>query len=193
LVQKEVQKLNLKGLEVVTKLPSTTQILDAQTALDFYEAVNAGIVRLHRIVALGGESLNKPGYYLVKLGTPLRELIELAGGLKHTYSELDAYKEQAQMAVFDQIQIKKEIKQEQDKQKKQALKQLLKQKTEEAQQTVFCHFKEQQNKYALCLADMVFLENNNWFSANSLSNSVDIHTSGILFLSNQQKKKKNTQ
>jgi hypothetical protein len=189
-LQQLIEKHNLKGLELVTKSVKKTQFLDPQTAIDLYEATNAGVIRTERIVALSGESLKKPGYYIVKIGTPLRELIELSGDLKHTYLEIENYKEDAQMAVFDQIQIKKEIKEEKDKQKKLQLQNLLKNKTEEAQKLIFNNFKQYQQNFKLCLSEMVFLEGKNWYFAKSLSNSVSHTTNAVLFLSNNERKNK---
>ena len=118
----EVEKLNLKQVIVVTKIrKKETNIISVQTALDFYEAVTAGIIKTQQLIAVAGASIKTPGYYLIKLGTPLSELIPLAGNLKHTYREIEDFKDQAMLAVNDEVQIKQEIREEKDKEAKQKL------------------------------------------------------------------------
>ena len=51
------------------------------TAFAVYEAVQKNKPLIERIVTITGESLAKPGNFFVRIGTPLRNLIEAAGGL----------------------------------------------------------------------------------------------------------------
>jgi len=51
------------------------------TALAVYEAVQKNKPLIDRIVTVTGKNLARPSNYLVRIGTPLRNLIEAAGGL----------------------------------------------------------------------------------------------------------------
>jgi electron transport complex protein RnfC len=51
------------------------------TAFAMYEAVQKNKPLFERVVTITGKSLSKPGNYLVRTGTPVRMLIEAAGGL----------------------------------------------------------------------------------------------------------------
>ncbi|MCK5821048.1 MAG: RnfABCDGE type electron transport complex subunit C, partial [Bacteroidales bacterium] len=51
------------------------------TALAVYEAVQKNKPLIERTVTLTGKSVKKPGNYLVRLGTPIGELVEASGGL----------------------------------------------------------------------------------------------------------------
>ncbi|MEA3317170.1 MAG: electron transport complex subunit RsxC, partial [Bacteroidota bacterium] len=51
------------------------------TALAVYEAVQKNKPLFERVVTLTGKSVEKPSNYLVRIGTPISELIEAAGGL----------------------------------------------------------------------------------------------------------------
>lgn len=187
--QKEVEKLNLKQVVVITKTTKKEcDIISVQTALDFYEAVTSGTIKTTQFIAVAGRSIKKPSYYLVKLGTPLSELITLCGNLKHTYKEIEDFKDQAMLAVNDEIQIKQEIKEEKDKEEKQKLKELLSEKKLEAKTKIFAYFKQNQQKYALCLANMVFVTGNKLYSATTDSNEVNYKTQAVLFLSNSEYK-----
>ena len=184
----QIEKLNLKNIKVITKSIKKSKVLDIQTPLDFYEAVNFGVIKTKRTIYVGGESIKEKGFYTATIGTPIDEIIDFCGGLKHTYEEIEAYKEDAKMAIFDQIQIKNEIKAEKDKVKKQELKNLLQEKKQEAQKLIFSNFDLQKEKYEKCLAQIVFYEYHERFSAKGIGNVVEEKTQGILFLSNKQKK-----
>ncbi|MDR1918251.1 MAG: electron transport complex subunit RsxC [Tannerellaceae bacterium] len=55
------------------------------TAYAVYEAVQKGKPLIERVVTVTGKSLAKPSNFLVRIGTPMRDLIEAAGGLpEHT-------------------------------------------------------------------------------------------------------------
>lgn len=51
------------------------------TAYAVYEAVQKNKPLFERVVTITGKSMTNPGNYLVRIGTPVRELIEAAGGL----------------------------------------------------------------------------------------------------------------
>ena len=51
------------------------------TAFAVYEAVQKSKPLFERVVTITGKSVNKPANYLVRLGTPIRELVDQAGGL----------------------------------------------------------------------------------------------------------------
>ena len=187
-LNEQIEKLNLKGIKVITKSIKKAKVIDIQTPLDFYEAVNFGVIKTKRTIFVGGESIKEVGFYTATIGTPIDEIIDFCGGLKHTYEEIEAYKEDAKMAVFDQIQIKKELKNENDKVKKQELKNLLQEKKQEAQKIIFSKFELQKENYKKCLAEIVFYEDDERFTAKGIGNVVEPKTQAILFLSNKQKK-----
>lgn|GEM_PF-6915283 len=191
-VQNQITKLNLKGVSVVkkAKVKGKVSILNIQTPLDFYEAVSNGKIATERFIAVGGLSIKNANYYLVKIGTPLNELMKLCGGLKHSYEEIDNYKEQALLAVNDEVMIKQDIKNKKSAEEKQKLKKLLADKKQEAKNTVFKYLKENHNKYKLCLSNMVFVNNKKIYSAKTIENFVDENTLAVLFLSNIEYKHK---
>jgi Na+-translocating ferredoxin:NAD+ oxidoreductase subunit C len=51
------------------------------TTFAVYEAVQKNKPLFERVVTITGKSLSKPGNYMVRTGTPIRKLIEAAGGL----------------------------------------------------------------------------------------------------------------
>ena len=51
------------------------------TALAVYEAITKNKPLFERVITITGKSVAKPGNYLVRIGTPISELIEAAGGL----------------------------------------------------------------------------------------------------------------
>jgi len=54
---------------------------NAGTAFAVYEAVQKNKPLIERVVTLTGKSVKKPGNFMVRVGTPISELIEAAGGL----------------------------------------------------------------------------------------------------------------
>jgi len=54
---------------------------NAGTAFAAYEAVQKNKPLFERVVTLTGKSVKKPGNFLVRIGTPISELVEAAGGL----------------------------------------------------------------------------------------------------------------
>jgi electron transport complex protein RnfC len=51
------------------------------TAFAIYEAVQKNKPLFERVVTITGKSLGNPGNYMVRIGTPVRKLIEAAGGM----------------------------------------------------------------------------------------------------------------
>ncbi len=51
------------------------------TAYAVYEAVQKNKALIERVVTITGKSVTKPGNYLVRFGTPIKDLIDAAGGL----------------------------------------------------------------------------------------------------------------
>ena len=58
-----------------------TVVNNAGTAFAVYEAVQKNKPLIERVVTLTGKSVKKPGNFMVRVGTPISELIEAAGGL----------------------------------------------------------------------------------------------------------------
>jgi electron transport complex protein RnfC len=58
-----------------------TVVHNAGTAYAVYEAVQKNKPLFERVVTITGKSVNNPGNFLVRIGTPVSELIEAAGGL----------------------------------------------------------------------------------------------------------------
>jgi electron transport complex protein RnfC len=58
-----------------------TVVHNVGTAYAVYEAVQKNKPLFERVVTITGKSLSNPGNYLVRIGTPVRNLIEAAGGL----------------------------------------------------------------------------------------------------------------
>jgi len=58
-----------------------TVVHNVGTAFAVYEAVQKNKPLIERIVTITGKSLSRPGNYLVRIGTPVRDLIEAAGGM----------------------------------------------------------------------------------------------------------------
>jgi electron transport complex protein RnfC len=54
---------------------------NAGTAFAVYEAVQKNKPLVKRVVTITGKSVEKPGNFLVRIGTPISDLIEAAGGL----------------------------------------------------------------------------------------------------------------
>jgi len=58
-----------------------TVVHNVGTAYAVYEAVQKNKPLFERVVTITGKSLSKPGNYFVRIGTPVRCLIEAAGGM----------------------------------------------------------------------------------------------------------------
>lgn len=73
----------LTGREVPSrKLPIDVGVIvhNVSTAYAVYEAVQKNKPLINRIVTVSGKSLKKPSNFVVRIGTPIRYLIEAAGG-----------------------------------------------------------------------------------------------------------------
>jgi electron transport complex protein RnfC len=74
----------LTGREVPSgKLPLDVGAVvhNVGTAFAVYEAVQKNKPLLERVVTVTGRSVQKPGNYMVRIGTPLGKLLEAAGGI----------------------------------------------------------------------------------------------------------------
>jgi electron transport complex protein RnfC len=58
-----------------------TVVHNVGTAFAVYEAVQKGKPLFERVVTVTGKALSNPGNYLVRVGTPIKQLIESAGGM----------------------------------------------------------------------------------------------------------------
>ena len=54
---------------------------NAGTAFAVYEAIQKNKPLIERVVTITGKSVKKPGNFMVRIGTPVQELIDAAGGL----------------------------------------------------------------------------------------------------------------
>ena len=74
----------LTGREVAPgKLPVTAgcAVFNVSTYAAIYRAVRLGIPLTERIVTISGEAIAQPQNFIVRIGTPFHDLIEVAGGL----------------------------------------------------------------------------------------------------------------
>ncbi len=64
-------------------LPASVGVVvnNVATAFAVYEAVAFNKPLIERVVTVTGKGVSKPGNFLVRIGTPIKELIEAAGGL----------------------------------------------------------------------------------------------------------------
>lgn len=46
------------------------------------DAIQTGMPLIERVLTVTGERMNKPGNYIVKIGTPVKEIVEYCGGVK---------------------------------------------------------------------------------------------------------------
>ena len=72
------------GREVTPgKLPVSVgcAVFNVSTYAAIYRAVYLGTALTERIVTVSGEAINKPQNFIVPIGTPFRDLIEIAGGM----------------------------------------------------------------------------------------------------------------
>ena len=65
-------------------------VINVATALAIYEAVQKNKPLIERVVTVTGPSVKNPGNFLVRLGTPVRALIDLAGGLPEDTGKITA-------------------------------------------------------------------------------------------------------
>ena len=75
---------SVTGREVPAgKLPISTgcAVFNVSTFAAIYRAVKLGYPLTHRIVTISGEAIAQPQNFIVRIGTPFKDLIEAAGGL----------------------------------------------------------------------------------------------------------------
>ena len=58
-----------------------TVVNNAGTAFAVYEAIQKNKPLIERVVTITGKSVKEPGNFMVRIGTPVSELVEAAGGL----------------------------------------------------------------------------------------------------------------
>ena len=76
--------LSLTGREVEPgKLPVSVgcAVFNVSTFAAIYRAVRLGVPLTQRIVTISGEAIAQPQNFIVRIGTPFHDLIEVAGGL----------------------------------------------------------------------------------------------------------------
>ncbi|HBG86427.1 MAG TPA: electron transporter RnfC, partial [Marinilabiliaceae bacterium] len=56
-------------------------VYNVGTSYAIYEAIQKNKPLIERVVTITGKSVKKPGNYLTRIGTPVSDLIEAAGGL----------------------------------------------------------------------------------------------------------------
>ena len=81
--EKQLIKATIKREVPSGKLPIEVGAVvnNVGTAFAVYEAVQKNKPLIERVVTITGKSVAKPGNFMVRIGTPIRELIEKAGGL----------------------------------------------------------------------------------------------------------------
>lgn len=79
--EKQLIKAILKREVPPKKLPAEVGVVvqNLQTAKSVYDAVVKGKPLIERVVTVSGGGVSNPGNYLVRIGTPFRELLEKAG------------------------------------------------------------------------------------------------------------------
>ncbi len=72
------------------KLPSDVGVvvLNIDTVWAIADAVNKGLPLIYRIVTLSGGGVAQPKNYMVRLGTPVKDIIEASGGFKEQPSKI---------------------------------------------------------------------------------------------------------
>lgn len=76
--------LSLTGREIAPgKLPVSAgcAVFNVSTFAAIFRAVRLGMPLTERIVTVSGEAIAKPQNFIVRIGTPLHDLVEIAGGL----------------------------------------------------------------------------------------------------------------
>lgn len=190
LILKELAKQNANDIKVLfkNKVPKeVVEVKNLQDIIALYNAVYLGKYYDTKVVAVGGLSIKHPSFYEFKIGTSITEVIELTGGLRHTYEEIEQYKDQASIAIQDQMLIKQDIKNAKTPEEKEKYKEILKKKKQEANKLIFNDFESQKEKFLLCLKDMAILSIKKQ-SARSVTNSIKNSTNALMFLSRKELK-----
>lgn len=71
------------------------------TTLAFYEAMVEGRASYERVITVSGSGINTPKNILVKVGTPVKDIIEFCGGLKDNNIEIICGGPMTGKSVFD--------------------------------------------------------------------------------------------
>lgn len=71
------------------------------TTLAFYEAVIEGRASYERVITVSGSGINKPKNILVKIGTPVKDIIDFCGGFKDDFVEIVCGGPMTGKSVFD--------------------------------------------------------------------------------------------
>ncbi len=79
---------NSKLKDPFNKLSTDDLFLDCQTALDAYNAVVLGIPVTERYVHVTGDCLNAAAIMKIKVGTPIKTLVDQCGGVKRPISKI---------------------------------------------------------------------------------------------------------
>jgi len=88
--EKQLIKATIKREVPSGKLPIEVGAVvnNVGTAFAVYEAVQKNKPLIERVVTITGKSVANPGNFMVRLGTPVRELVEKAGGLPEDSGKL---------------------------------------------------------------------------------------------------------
>jgi electron transport complex protein RnfC len=88
--EKQLIKATIKREVPSGKLPIEVGAVvnNVGTAFAVYEAVQKNKPLVERVVTITGKSVTKPGNYMVRLGTPVGQLVEAAGGLPEDSGKL---------------------------------------------------------------------------------------------------------
>jgi len=63
-------------------------VSNVSTAKAISDAINTGMPLVERVVTVTGEKIHRPGNYIVKIGTPVEEIIDFCGGIIDDDTEL---------------------------------------------------------------------------------------------------------
>ena len=65
-----------------------TIVCNVSTVKAISDAIQTGMPLIERVVTVTGERIARPGNFIVKIGTPAKELIEYCGGVSGEYTEI---------------------------------------------------------------------------------------------------------
>lgn len=74
--------LKMKMPSSVRSTTQGVQVINSSTAASVYEAVVEGKPLYEKVVTVTGSSINRPSNLLVRVGTPINEILEFCGGVK---------------------------------------------------------------------------------------------------------------
>lgn len=76
-------------------------VFNSYTAWGVWRAVESGVPAIDRIVTVSGPGVKEPGNFRVRVGTPIRALLDAAGGIKDGYFKVVMGGPMMGNAVFD--------------------------------------------------------------------------------------------